>query len=45
MTKRMIKFAVLDSPFCSFEQIAKETMAKNIKLPAFVCSPLVHITI
>lgn len=45
LIKSSIKSAILDSPFVSFEQIAKETVAKNMGLPAFVCSPLVNVTI
>jgi uncharacterized alpha/beta hydrolase family protein len=43
--KQIVKFAILDSPFSSFEQIAKETVAKNMGLPVFICSPLVNVAI
>jgi hypothetical protein len=42
--KKNVKFVVLDSPFCSFSRISKETLSKNLGLPAFICSPLINAT-
>jgi pimeloyl-ACP methyl ester carboxylesterase len=44
IAKSMVRVTVLDSPFCSFEQIAMEMVGRNSLLPGFVCSPLVHVT-
>lgn len=41
----VIKSVVLDSPFSSFEEIGKETIGKNLGVPAFICSPLINMAI
>lgn len=43
--KSSVKYAILDSPFSSFEKIAKETTANSLKIPHFICSPLVSIAL
>lgn len=42
---KIVKFVILDSPFYSFEQIAKETVANSMSIPAFLCSPLINVAI